>query len=145
MGTKFLIIDPATQTPDVRSGSDRLFGVTLSSVFLLLAGYKFWKDHLTAGWVFLAAGSFFLFAAMLFPFRLHPLNCLWLNFGRVLQQIVIRAMMGLLFWLALIPTALAARLCGKKFSPLGFDKDKDSYWIMRQAGVRTAESMKYQF
>ena len=58
-------------------------------------------------------------------------NRLWFRFSLVLQQVISPLVMGLLFFLVLLPIGALMRLFGK--SPLArkFDRKLDSYWTTR--------------
>jgi saxitoxin biosynthesis operon SxtJ-like protein len=137
---------------DVKMGSDRGFGLVFAVVFGLIGVWP----ALTLGWAprfdpaalrmwSLAVCGVFLAAALLRPDLLHPLNRLWFAFGLLLGKIVAPVVMGLLFVLAVVPTALVMRLRGHDLLRLKIDRNSKSYWIMRDPPGPAGDSMRNQF
>jgi hypothetical protein len=127
----------------VRAGSNRSFGIVMAVAFGLIAGINFW--HVGRVWPWLGGlAALFLAAAFLFPSALTVPNRLWLKFGLLLHHIVNPLVMGLIFYLTVLPTGLVFRLLGKDILRLRREPDAPSYWIRRPPGP-AAETMKDQF
>jgi len=73
------------------------------------------------------------------------LNKLWFHFGLLLHKIVSPLVMGLLFFVTVTPIGLLMRTLGKTPLKLEFDKDADSYWILRDPPGPAPDTMKRQF
>jgi hypothetical protein len=127
----------------VRPGSERTFGLVFVVVFALLGGWAWYHEYRPV-FVYAAAGlaALFLLLAFLAPAILRPLNRIWFGLGMLLHHIVNPIVMTALFWLALVPTAVIARLCGRRFMPTKFDRAASSYWV---ACPPSSSSMKRQF
>ena len=129
---------------EVRPGSERAFGLVFAA-FLAAVGLA----PLTAGgaprWWALAAAGAFAALALAWPRALEPLNRLWFAFGRLLNRTVNPVVMGIIFFLAVTPTALVMRLLGKDPLRLGFDRTANSYWIERSPPGPAPETMRNQF
>jgi hypothetical protein len=80
--------------------------------------------------------------ALVYPRVLAPLYRGWMAFGHVLGWINARLIMGIVFVVMVIPTALIMRLLGKDLMRLR--QRGGSFWI-RRAGEYTSQSMKDQF
>ena len=105
----------------------RSFGLTMSLVLVLFGGLFLWKDRLECLGFFIGA-AFFLSPAILCPHVLDPVERGWMAFGAKLGGIMSALIVSLLFLLAIIPAGLLARLSGKDFLSLRWEKDKKSYW-----------------
>lgn len=97
-------------------------------------------------WAFLVALAF-LVPTLVAPRVLHPLNVVWFRFGMLLHAVVSPLVMGLIFVLAVVPTALLMRLFGKDVLDIGRrdPAQRDTYWIVRAQRSIDADSMRNQF
>jgi hypothetical protein len=140
------------QAHDVKMGSERGFGIVFAIVFALIGfwpalhvGWRpsFQPDHLR--WWSLAIAACFLIAAFVYPSILQPLNRLWFRFGMLLSKIMTPIVMGLLFVLTVVPTALVMRLRGHDLMRLKLDRQAKSYWIVREPPGPGPGTMKNQY
>jgi len=133
-----------TREDEVVGSSDRSFGLLLAGVALLGCGIKWWHGNATAWW-WLAAAVIFAVVALVYPGALAPLNRLWLRLGLVMYKIVNPIVMALIFYAAVLPTAVIARATGKDFLRLKRNPAATSYWIRREPTAPASETMKHQF
>ena len=68
-----------------------------------------------------------------------------MKFGELLHRIVSPIALGIVFYLAVLPTGLLLRLFGKDPLRLKIDRGAASYWIKREPPGPTAESLNNQF
>lgn len=61
--------------------------------------------------------------------------------GRALSWLAL----GAIYWLALVPVALLARLTGKRFLSKGKDPSAATYWVPREMGPVDRASLERQF
>ena len=110
--------------------SERSFGLVFAAVFAILAA---WPLIHGAGprWWALGVALGFAVAGFLAPAVLRPLNILWFRFGLLLGRIVGPVVMGLIFFVAVTPTALIFKLLRKDLLRLKADESVKSYWIDR--------------
>ena len=73
------------------------------------------------------------------------MNWLWFRFGLLLHSVVNPVIMGVVFYVAVLPTGLVMRALGKDLLRLKFEPDRDTYWIARQPPGPAPETMKDQF
>ncbi|WP_119418723.1 hypothetical protein [Desertibaculum subflavum] len=133
-----------TREEVVKGSSDRSFGLTFAMVALILAGVSYWRDG--NWWPYaLAAAAVFAGLALAVPGLLGPLNRLWLRFGLLLHHVINPLVMGLLFFGVITPMGVAARLIGKDFLRLRFDRQAKSYWIPRDPPGPAPDTMRHQF
>lgn len=129
---------------DVKTGSERAFGLVFAAVFLLVALWPLLAGDAPRYWAIVVA-LVFAAAAGLAPRILEPLNRLWFRFGMLLHRIVSPLIMALLFFLTVTPIALVMRFMGKDPLRLKFDRAARTYWIERAPPGPPPESMRHQF
>jgi hypothetical protein len=131
--------------PEVRTSSDRSFGLVFATFFALIALWPVVRRHeFNRRWA-LVVCALFLFTALVQPGLLGPLNRLWTQLALVLNRISTPLIMGLFFFLVITPLALLFRLQGKDLLRLRFDPAASSYWIWRESTSLDPKSMTHQF
>ncbi len=128
----------------VKGSTDRTFGIVFAVVFILIGLWPMTSGDGLRLWP-LGLGAAFLLVALAQPALLKPLNRLWTQFGLLLHRITNPLIMGLMFYLAVTPSALVIRLAGKDPLRLRFDRSATSYWIDREPPGPAPETMKQQF
>jgi len=108
----------------------RKFGVTVGGVLLIIAVFLFYFEKPSAIY-FAIIGSLLFISGLTFPQFLKPLNKIWMGLAIVLGFFMSRLILTLLFYIALTPISLIAKLVGKKFMILKYDKSAKSYWEKR--------------
>ena len=126
------------------SNSNKSFGLLLFAFFAVLAAYGYFKmGSVSLTFAFLAL--FFLIIALSMPRVLVPLKSLWLKFGWLLSVIISPIVLGLIYCLAIVPVGMLTRLFGKDLLSLKLDKAVPTYWVKREAGGPSGDSLKEQF
>lgn len=133
-----------TAEDEVRSGSDRSFGIVFAVVFALIALFPLLHGGSIRLWA-LAIAAVFAALAFLWPKLLAPLNRLWFRFGLLLHKIVNPVVLGLMFFVIITPVAWITRLFGGKLLSLGYDKEAPSYWQRRTPPGPEPETIRNQF
>ncbi len=128
----------------VKAGTDRGFGFVFAGFFAILAALSLWRGGTTWHWTLPIAAAF-LAAALVFPRLLSPLNRLWLKFGLLLYKVMNPLVLGLLFFVTIMPIGLVMRAFGKDFLRLRLDRSAKSYWIDRTPPGPPPQSMRNQF
>jgi Saxitoxin biosynthesis operon protein SxtJ len=129
---------------DVRASSDRSFGFVFAGFFALVAIVRWWRDQGGAPW-FALAGLAMLAIALIRPSVLAPFNRLWTKLALLLSRIMNPVIMGVLFFLVVMPIGLVMRVLGKRPLALEMDREAKSYWIERAQPAPLPGSMKNQF
>ena len=126
----------------VKRPSDRAFGITLAILFALtfiVFYYIFDVSLIWAPWV----SIIFFLIALLAPGVLLPLNRLWLKLANRLSQINNIVLLGVFFFVAILPTGLTLRIFG--YDPMGKKRKKtnSSYWtqIDRHTDTETLKDL----
>jgi len=130
--------------PAVKPLANRTFGLIFAAIFLVIALLPVIFGGDARKWALLMAAAFSV-PAILFPKILTPLNLLWAKFGLLMHKIVNPILMGLIFFIAVLPTGLIMRLLGKDSMQRKLDPDTTSYWIEREPGSLSKDSFDNQF
>ncbi|MGQ0584526.1 MAG: SxtJ family membrane protein [Reyranella sp.] len=128
----------------VTAGSDRGFGFVFAGVFAIVSAISLWRSGTTWHWALPLAAAFLL-VALVYPRLLGPLNRLWLKFGLLLYKVMNPLILGLLFFVTIMPIGLVMRAFGKDFLRLRLDGNAKSYWIDRTPPGPPPQSMRNQF
>ena len=129
---------------DVRVGSERAFGIVFAVVFAIVAlwpligggGIRYWAVGIAVA---------FLAAALIRPAILRPLNLVWFKIGLLLHHVVNPLVMGLIFVVGVIPTALVMRARGRNSMRLDAAKAAGTTWVERVPPGPAPETMKNLF
>lgn len=132
------------QPPQPKPLDNRVFGLIFCGIFLVIAffpllfgaGYRQWALIVAAAWAI---------PAVLYPAVLAPLNRLWAQFGQLMHKVINPILMGLVFFLTVLPTAIVLRILGKDPMQRKFDSKADSYWIPRDNQGLSKEDFNNQF
>ncbi len=129
---------------DVKAGSDRNFGLVFAFIFAATALLPLRSGGEIRWWALVVA-AILLLAALIRPRVLAMPNRLWARLGAILHRVVTPVILGLLFYLAVTPTALILRLMGRDPLRLRLDRQASTYWISRQPPGPEPQSMRQQF
>jgi len=129
---------------EIKPGSARSFGLVFAGVFLLAGLAPMFHSVSPRPWP-LGISVSLLACALLAPRLLHPLNLIWFRFGRVLHKVVSPVILAILFYVSIVPIALLLKVLRKDPLGLRFDRQRSSYWIMRDTQDIEAETMRRQF
>lgn len=136
--------EPIVAHRKVVAGSNRSFGIVFAVVFGLIGAWPLVSGKAPRLW---AAGIAIAFAivALAAPHWLAPLNRLWFRVGLLLHRVVNPVVMGLIFFLTVVPVGLLMRAFGKDPLRLRREPEADSYWIVRAPPGPEPGSMSRQF
>jgi predicted membrane metal-binding protein len=128
----------------VAAGSDRQFGLVFAVVFAIIAIWPLPFGGSVRGWAAIIA-AVFLGVALFSPRLLSPLNRVWHYFGLALHHIINPLLMGIIYCLAVVPTALVLKVCGKDLLRLKLEPDARSYWVVREPPGPPPSTMSRQY
>lgn len=126
----------------ISMGSNRSFGLVFAAVFSAVAVWPVLAGNELYWWA-LAIAAGFLATALLIPQVLAPANRLWFRFGLLLGRIISPVVMAVIFFCAVVPTALVFKLARKDLLRLKRNPQAQTYWIKRDESV--SGSMRDQF
>ena len=121
--------------------SNKSFGIVFFIVFLIIGLYPLINRDEIRIWAIIVS-LIFLILGLINSNLLTPLNKLWIKFGILLGNIISPLVLGIIFFLVVLPTGLLMRILKKNFLGLKFDKNLKSYWINKEKNL---SSMKNQF
>ena len=101
-----------TSSSKIKISSNRSFGLVFFVVFLIIALWPLKNREDIRVWS-LTLSIIFLILGILNSKLLTPLNKLWFKFGIFLGSIVSPVVMGLVYFLVVVPIGLFMRLLGK--------------------------------
>ncbi|MBV6465434.1 MAG: hypothetical protein DYG84_13285 [Candidatus Brocadia sp. AMX3] len=112
----------------------RKFGITMGAVLVVIGGLLWWRGKEYYSYLFIPSAVFF-FLGLIIPFLLKPVHKMWMGLAVLMSWFMTRVILSILFYLGLTPMGFVARLFGKDFLRLKFDKQAtDSYWILKEKG-----------
>ncbi len=123
---------------------NRVFGLIFSGLFCIIAFFPMLFGGDCRRWALIVAVAWAV-PALLFPVVLAPLNRLWAKFGMVMHKIINPVLMGLVFFVTVVPTAFILRLLGKDPMRRKFDTEANTYWLAREENAVTKDSFDNQF
>ena len=125
----------------IKISSNRNFGLVFFLVFLIVALWPLKYEEDIRFWS-LSLSIIFFILGILNSKLLAPLNKLWFKFGIFLGSIVSPVVMGLVYFLVVVPVGIFMRLLGKDLLKKNKIKNASTYWIERD---KQQSTMKKQF
>ena len=127
---------PQTDIPIItdRPGKAELqkFGRVMAGAFAIVAAIIFWRS----GWVqtpwvegFGLIAALFLAFSIVWPKALTPIEWAWLKLAMVLNYVMTRVLLTLVFFLAVTPIGLIFKLLRKDLLGKRFDPSAKTYWV----------------
>lgn len=119
------------------------FGLTvIATVF----GFCFlYKGNIKTGIILFCLAFLFLIIYFLFPRVAYVFYKIWMVFVRGLAWIQTRILLIMLFYLTVFPIGLILKLFRKDFLSKKIEKDKKSYWNIRQSKRLNKEDYLKQY
>lgn len=119
-------------------------GITVG-VVLILISLLLWYLGKSSFMYFSIFGGMLLTAAVIATPVLRPFHMLWMIVAFSMGFVMSRVILTFLFYLVLTPIGFFAKLVGKKFMPLGFDKNITTYWEKRDVKLKQQVDYERQF
>src|SRR5262245_65253995 len=129
---------------EIKRASDRSFGFVFAAVFAIVA---FWPLMTGSGPQLgaLALAAIFLMIAVVRPPLIAPLNWLWFKVGVVLHHVVTPIVMGVIFVLGVLPTALIKGTRRSDALRLDPRRRGKSNWVVRTPPGPSPDTMSHLF
>ena len=127
-----------------KPGSNRTFGLAFAILFAIIGFWPLLSGGAFRVWA-LCLSLAFAAVAVLTPRLLGPLNLVWFRLGILLHKTTSPVVMGLVYYLAIVPTGLVMRWRGKDLLRLNRDSSASTYWIARDPPGPSPGSMSKQF
>ncbi len=115
------------QVREVKLLSDRVFGLTFAAVFALISVAGWFIFNILLVWAMFLCGIF-LALSLIAPWILLPLNRMWMWLAHGLGNVVNFLLLGVFFYVVILPFGVAMRLLGKDPMKRRMDPHGRSYW-----------------
>ena len=129
---------------DVSDNAVKKTGLTVGIVLIIISLLLWYLGKISFIYFSIAGGLFVILVFIAIPV-LRPFHKLWMMLTLTMGFVMSRVILTILFYLVLTPVALIAKLVGKKFMPLGFDKNAVTYWEKRGNSVIKKIDYERQF
>ena len=120
------------------------FGITMGIILSIIGFYLLWKKNNNYNYILFLAAAFFI-TGLILPSILRPIYKVWMALAVVMNFIMTRVIMAVIFYLIVTPIGLIASLTGKKFLDVKIDKSAKSYWIVREKTSKLKSDYERQF
>ncbi|MDP8260309.1 MAG: SxtJ family membrane protein [Candidatus Gygaella obscura] len=122
----------------------RQFGIVMGVVCGLLGALFLWRQKDYYPYLF-AISALFLSLGFVLPIILKPIQKVWMSIAVLMNFVMTRVILSILFYLIVTPIGLLAKLFGKQFLDLKIDKRKKSYWNYRKSVEFSQSNYEKQF
>jgi hypothetical protein len=109
----------------------------------VLAAVAWWGGHPRVLAVAAALGGVLVFAGLLLPSRLGPVQRGWMALAHAISRITTPVVMGVIYFLVFTPIGILMRLAGK--NALVRSEQGSSFWVARSSEDKSSRSMERQF
>jgi multisubunit Na+/H+ antiporter MnhG subunit len=106
------------------------FGLSVGIVVFIL-GIILFACEKSSFLYFLIIGGVLILSGVLLPKFLLPFQKIWMIFAVIMGFAMTRIILAVLFYLIITPISLITKLLRKDFLNLKIEKEKSSYWNMR--------------
>jgi len=129
---------------DISDKAVKKTGLTIGAVLILVSLLLWYLGKVSFMYFSIVGGLFVILAFIAIPV-LRPFHRLWMMLALLMGFVMSRVILTILFYIVLTPIGLIAKLIGKKFMPLGFDKNAVTYWEKRENQVKQQIDYERQF
>jgi hypothetical protein len=131
--------------PVSAQSANRSFGLLFAAICAAAAGHAWYRQKgAPVVGIWLGAALLILGLALLAPGVLAPFNRAWRRLSELLGRVVSPVVLGVLYFLLLVPAGLLGRLFGR--DELRLKKQPGhSHWLARDPPGPAPDSLKHQF
>ena len=122
----------------------RRFGIVVGIAFAVI-GALLWRRGSGLTVYFLAVAGALVLLGLVAPAVLKPVQKAWMTVAILIGWVMTRVILFVLFYLAITPIALLARLLGRDILDRKFDKAATTYWTERPAHPHDRSQYEKQF
>ena len=115
-----------------KKDTNRSFGILFFIVFSIISIWPILSGGELRLWSFIVAIIFLIMGITKSRF-LTPFNRAWIKFGELLGVIISPLIMGLVYFLVVLPIGILMRAFGKDLLSLKFNKNIKTYWNKKEA------------
>ena len=114
-----------------KKNTNRSFGIFFFIVFSIISIWPILSGGELRLWSFIVAIIFLIMGITKSRF-LTPFNIAWIKFGELLGVIISPLIMGLVYFLVVLPIGILMRVLGKDLLSLKFNKNIETYWNKKE-------------
>ena len=114
-----------------KKDTNRSFGILFFIVFSIISIWPILSGGELRLWSFIVAIIFLIMGITKSRF-LTPFNIAWIKFGELLGVIISPLIMGLVYFLVVLPIGILMRVLGKDLLSLKFNKNIETYWNKKE-------------
>ncbi|MBF0215796.1 MAG: hypothetical protein HQL30_02250 [Candidatus Omnitrophica bacterium] len=130
---------------DIGGKELRVFGFAWAFILSLLSVRHYYLGHTSAySWHLISALAVF-FLAVVFPVGLKPVLILFKSAWTAFVWLTTRGMLILFYYLVITPIGLIMKMTGNDPLDKKIEKERSTYWIVRESGTASRESLERQF
>jgi hypothetical protein len=126
---------------EIKLPSNKSFGIVFFIIFLIIGIWPL-KSGLDIRIVPLLISLIFLILGIFNSNLLKPLNFLWMKFGLMLGKFMNPIIMGIIYYLTVVPTGLIFKILNKNLLNIKKKDNQKSYWVIKE---KSQSTMKNQF
>jgi len=119
-------------------------GISVGVVLILISLLLWYLGKASFVYFSITGGLFVILAFISIPI-LRPFHKLWMMLALLMGFVMSRIILTILYYIVLTPIGLLAKIVGKKFMPLGFDKKASTYWEKRENTAKQKIDYDRQF
>ncbi len=119
-------------------------GLTVGVVLIFISLLLWYLGKTSFVYYSIVGGLFVILSFIAIPV-LRPFHKLWMMLALLMGFVMSRVILILLYYIVLTPIGLLARIVGKKFMPLSFDKNAATYWEKRDITAKQKIDYERQF
>lgn len=120
------------------------FGITIA-VFLILLGIVLYFIKQELNVILSSVGILFLLLGMFIPAILKPFYKIWMSIAIILNYIMTRLILSLLFYTVFTLISIILKITGKQFLDIKQTEEKESYWMYRNTDHNDKNIYERQF
>ncbi len=117
------------------------FGITIGGALLIISLFLFIYEKPSASY-FIGVGLAFQIVAQIFPILFLPIQKIWMTFAVVMGFVMTRVILAILFYIIITPISFISKIFGKDFLNLKIEKEKKSYWNLRNEEYKQSSTEK---
>jgi len=122
----------------------RKTAISVGAVLILISLLLWYLGKASFVYFSITGGLFVILAFIAIPV-LRPFHRLWMMLALLMGFVMSRVILTVLYYLILTTIGLLAKIVGKKFIPLGFDKNAVTYWEKRDNTAKQQIDYDRQF
>ncbi len=122
----------------------RHFGYLIGGILMVLGGWFLFR-HKSFAMPVLAVGAVLALLGALWPRSLKYVYIAWMTLGNMMGAIVSTALLALIYFFALTPIGLVARILRKDFLLQKWPASESSYWMSKPRRCKNRADYERQF